>query len=113
MLMATLDNFPHLSHAEFDEACTSLLQRFHDSSHMQQEWTSVDTIQKYDEKYLRITKPLHTSPSQPPNSTAKEVPEEFEIAEEDDQVRPPQIRSKERPRRDQNTAQKIMKYIHT
>lgn len=82
--MAELTAFPHLSQVKFDEACTSLLQRFQQRGHEQREWLSVESIQKHDEKYLRITKSLHVPAQKRPNSEAGDETEE--VAEEDDEV---------------------------
>jgi hypothetical protein len=74
--------FPRLSRAEFDLACTNLQHRFHQHKKAQEAWTSVDTIEKYYTRYLRITKCLHNELSTTPAIESADA----EVEEDDDEV---------------------------
>lgn len=60
-----LPSLPHLTAAEFNEACEQLQAAFKSKGHKQEIWTSVDTIHQDDTQYLRITKALKTEPATP------------------------------------------------
>jgi ubiquitin-like-conjugating enzyme ATG10 len=53
-----LSAFPHLTDSEFEVACNSLFQKFHQRRDSQQEWLSVDKLSQHETAFLRITKPL-------------------------------------------------------
>jgi ubiquitin-like-conjugating enzyme ATG10 len=50
--------FPHVTSAEFEEACTSLAQTFQQRSDLTQDWVSVDKLTQNETTFLRISKLL-------------------------------------------------------
>lgn len=75
--------FPHLTDAEFDEACSTLLKRFELQSHHQHQWSAVESLHQSETMYLRITKFLASSKAP---SGAADDGGEMEWREEDDEV---------------------------
>ena len=79
-----LSTFPHLTTSEFDEACSSLIARFSQRDHEQDEWQAVEIICQYETRYLRVKKTL-------PNATptargASDEDEDDELDEDDDEA---------------------------
>ena len=103
--MPTLTTFPHLTQSEFNTSCTTLQQHFTQHKNTQQTWSSVELYQNHDEVFLRITKPLATSPPpttapikakaqndddvEEPDDEDMEELHDDEIEELDDQVQTP------------------------
>ncbi|KAF1953941.1 hypothetical protein CC80DRAFT_527021 [Byssothecium circinans] len=85
--MSRISNFPQITQNEFEEACTNLLQRFGQTSHLQSEWLSLDHLQSFDNiKYLRITKPLpHKIEPSKPSSTGSDPTLPHPELDEDDE----------------------------
>ncbi|KZM21125.1 uncharacterized protein EKO05_0008102 [Ascochyta rabiei] len=75
--------FPHLADADFDQACSAMLQKFQRHGHRQSEWAAVDRLCQHEATVLRITKALPLHPSEPDASSETE---ERELAEDDDEV---------------------------
>ncbi|KAF2645810.1 hypothetical protein P280DRAFT_417931 [Massarina eburnea CBS 473.64] len=91
--MTKIDNFPYMSACEFENTCTDFLKRFEQTSRLHSEWTSVEHLDSFNTKYLRITKPLQSSPSHAVQTSkalatnTKESDEEAcEIEDDDNEV---------------------------
>ncbi|KAI8935763.1 hypothetical protein NX059_007283 [Plenodomus lindquistii] len=82
-----LSTFPHLTTAEFDEACLALQHRFQDRGSTQDSWTSVEIINQHGTQYLRITKPLNINPNHA-ESVEDQTDELDEVEDIDEQCLP-------------------------
>jgi ubiquitin-like-conjugating enzyme ATG10 len=79
-----LSAFPHLTDSEFEEACGSLVRKFHQKGHAQSDWLSVEKLSQHETVVLRITKPL---PSRVESSTDDENEfDHIEVTEDDEEV---------------------------
>ncbi|KAF1929820.1 uncharacterized protein M421DRAFT_4254 [Didymella exigua CBS 183.55] len=81
--LGQLELFPHLTNAEFDEACSTLLRRFEMHGRRQVEWNAVESLSSSETTYLRITKPLALQLDLPGTGDDNE---EAELREDDDEV---------------------------
>ena len=63
--MTTLSMFPRIATSEFRQACHSLSEQFSRDGSSQTEWLSVQTAQCHDTQFIKIVKPLPTSPTLP------------------------------------------------
>jgi ubiquitin-like-conjugating enzyme ATG10 len=79
-----LSAFPHLTDSEFEDACNSLFQKFHQKTDSQQEWLSVDKLSQHETAFLRITKPL-PSRKEPSFDNGSEL-EYDKVAEDDEEA---------------------------
>jgi ubiquitin-like-conjugating enzyme ATG10 len=73
--------FPHLTDSEFEDACNSLQERFHQKGTVQSEWLAVEHLHQHKNSYLSISKPLPCHPVNDDN-----VLEDEEIAETDEET---------------------------
>jgi ubiquitin-like-conjugating enzyme ATG10 len=65
----SLPSFPQLTDSVFETACTNLNKTFLANAHKQaSSWLSLEVIDEFGTKYLRITTPLHLVPSIPDKS---------------------------------------------
>ena len=77
-----LSCFPHLTDLEFEAGCSDLLEKFRRRIHTQNEWISVEIIDQYEIRQLRITKALSTAGRAP---TSDENETELDDLEDDDE----------------------------
>ncbi|KAF2684689.1 hypothetical protein K458DRAFT_301858 [Lentithecium fluviatile CBS 122367] len=82
--MRRLTTFPRLTEAEFKTACTAFHNRFLQHQDSQQEWTSVDPLQSFNTRYLRITRPLQPNARDTPKSDDAEQESEVEESEDEE-----------------------------
>ena len=75
--MTPIKSFPLLSTSEFENACIDLVKSFELHGLEQQDWLSVELIDRSDVKYARITTPLPTTHPTPEHNTqiAEEISE--------------------------------------
>lgn len=78
-----LESFPHLTDAEFDGACSTLVRRFELHARRQSEWSAVESLSQSETTHLRITRLLASSEQ---SSGAAVDDAETELREEDDEV---------------------------
>ncbi|KAF2034642.1 hypothetical protein EK21DRAFT_97288 [Setomelanomma holmii] len=74
-----LSAFPHLTRAEFSDACLALDARFRMHGHKQHDWISCDLIEDCDAPFLRFMKELR-------HGVHVATIDEDEIDEDDDEV---------------------------
>ena len=84
---AELASFPHLNDLAFKNACGTLLAKFRQYGHGQDQWATVEILYRNEMTFLRITKPLLVHTKAPnTNDDVDELDELDELDEEDDEV---------------------------
>jgi ubiquitin-like-conjugating enzyme ATG10 len=84
-MQCTLKSFPLLNGSEFEAACSALSDRFRLHGHKQDAWLSVEPMQSFETRYLRVTKHLDTVPDD-----ATDLEDELEDDDAETLTTPPQ-----------------------
>lgn len=85
-MTTTVERFPLLSASEFDAACKHLVESFETYGVNQHSWLSVEVVDRYSVKYVRITKPLPNIHQNLGDSTTLPGEPNYEDFEDDEEL---------------------------
>jgi ubiquitin-like-conjugating enzyme ATG10 len=79
-----LSAFPHLTGSEFEDACSCLVRRFQSGGSAQNDWLSVEKLNRNEISYLRIITPLLSRAES--SVDHEDEPDCDEVTEDDEEV---------------------------